>query len=167
MKLENIDKATFKKRLNWLQGGLVAGLLVLALLFSALYTRLWSDGGSNTLLNMAAVVTAALILVAVMRLFRDHPLLHEILYVRALKQELNRIYRASRKLEAALQEDRPEALIIRYFQLHGSEHLYELEDNILTVEDLKQQMAELDQRLAAAGLSISVEDYRRELLDTL
>lgn len=167
MKLENIDKALFKKRLNRFQGGLVAALLVLSLGLSQLYIALWGTGESNTLLNLAAVVTALFILAGVVRLIRQQPFMHEILYVRALKQELNRIYRASKKLEAALQEDKPEAVIVRWFQLHGSRHLYELEDNTLTMEELNAQIEELQARAERLGLEVSTDDYSPELIARL
>lgn len=49
MRLENIDKARFKKRLNWFQGSLVVALLVLGVGLSQLYILQWSTGGSNLL----------------------------------------------------------------------------------------------------------------------
>jgi len=168
MKLEYIDKALFKKRLNRFQGGLVLSLLVLSLLLSQLYTRLWGvPEGANTILNLAAVATAVFLLAGVMNLIKDQSWMYEIRYVRQLKGELNRIYRASRKLEEALREDKPEAVIVKYFQLHGSKHLYQLEDNTLTMEEQEKQIAELDERIATLGMQVSVEDYSPELLQKL
>ena len=167
MKLENIDKSLFKKRLNRFQGGLVAGLLVLSLLLSQLFIALWSDSDSNTLLNLAAVAVSAFLLAGVVNAIKDKPYMAEITYARRLKSELNRIYRASRKLEKALEDEREVAFVIRYFQLHGSRHLYQLEDNTLTLDDLNRQIAEFDERLAALGLSPTVEDYAPELLQQL
>ena len=73
MKLENIDKARFKKRLNRFQAALVAGLLVLSLALSQIYTGLWGSGDSNTLLNLAAVVTSLFVLAGIMNLIKDKP----------------------------------------------------------------------------------------------
>ena len=167
MKLENIDKVTFKKRLNRFQAGLVIALLVLGLGLSQVFIALWSDGGANTLLNLAAVACAALIIAAVVNALKDQPWLHEIMYVRSLKQELNRIYRASRKLEEALKQDNHAAVIVRYFQLHASKHLYELEDNTLTMEEQVGMIAVLDEQIARLGMTVSIEDYRPQLLDQL
>lgn len=167
MQLESIDKTRFKKHLNRFQGALVVSLLLLSLGLSALYTALWSDGGSNLLLNGAAVATAAFVLAGVVGLVKDHPSLYEVMYVWRLKSELNRIYRASRKLDAGVAAASPEALTVKYFQLHASRHLYQLEDNTLTLEELHHQIAALDQQLAAAGLTVHTDDYRPELLQRL
>ena len=167
MKLENIDKARFKKHLNRFQAALVVGLMVLSLLLSELYIALWGGEESNTMLNVAAVITALLLLAGVMNLLKEQPWMYEIRYVKQLKGELNRIYRASKKLEEALAADKPEAIIVKYFQLHGSKHLYQLEDNTLTMEEQNRQIAELDERIAALGMTVAVEDYSPQLLDRL
>ncbi|WP_430459511.1 DUF3087 family protein [Thalassolituus sp. LLYu03] len=164
MKLQTIDQALFKKRLNLFQGTLVVLLMVLGLGFSQLYIGLWSDGGSNTLLNLAAVATAVVLIGIGVNQIKDKPFMREIMYVRALKQELNRIYRASRKLEEAVKADNRDALTVRYFQLHASKHLYELEGNTLTMEEQLGMIATLDEQLARLGLSLKVEDYSPELL---
>ena len=167
MKLENIDKARFKKRLNRFQAALVAGLLVLSLALSQIYTGLWGSGDSNTLLNLAAVGTSLFVLAGIMNLIKDKPWMYEIRYMRQLKAELNRIYRASRKLEQALEEDNPDAIVVKYFQLHGSRHLYQLEDNTLTLEELNRQIADLDERIKQRGMQVSAEDYAPAMLDRL
>lgn len=167
MELKQIDKARFKKHLNWFQGGLVVLLLGLSLGLSELYIQLWSDGGSNFWLNAAAVATAAALLGLLVSFIKDRPELTEVMYVWRLKQELNRIYRSSKKLEKALEANQHEALVIKYFQLHGSKHLYQLEDNTLTLSDLYKQIEAFEQRLADLGKEIRIDDYRSELLERL
>lgn len=167
MQLLDIDKARFKKHLNWFQASMVVLLMILALGLSELFIALWSDGGSNFWLNVAAVALAAMLTGGVVSLVRHHPALAEVMYVWQLKQELNRIYRSSKKLAAALERDKPEALIVHYFQLHGSKHLYQLEDNTLTLEELNVQIQSLDERLANLGMTVSIEDYQPQLLARL
>jgi hypothetical protein len=167
VELRNINKTEYKRRLNRLQGGAVIALLLMALGFSELYRALWSHGESSTLLNAAAVITAALILAGWFQTVKHQPWLADIRYTWNLKQELNRIYRRSRKLEAALAENNPQALCIQYFSLHGSRHLYTIEDNTLTLPELNEKIAEFDQRLQQLGLHISVADYHPDLLDKL
>ncbi len=167
MTLENIDKARFKKHLNYFQGSMVVALMLLGLGLSELYIRLWSDGGSNFWLNAAAVATAAFIIAGVVRLVKDHPALYEVMYVWRLKNELNRIYRASSKLDKALAVGNEDALKVRYFQLHASKHLYQLEDNTLTLDDLNQQIEAFDAQLAERGLTLGTDDYQPELLSRL
>ncbi|MFC3681090.1 DUF3087 family protein [Bacterioplanoides pacificum] len=170
MELKQIDKCLYKRRLNRFQAALVAGLFILGLGFSSLYIELFSQPGeSNFVLNLAGVISALFVVAVAANLVKNKPWMAEIRYVWQLKQELNRIYRASRKLEAALQQDDDEALlqralVIRYFSLHGSKHLYQLENNTLTLDDLNLQIAEFDQRLAALGKTIRPEDYQPQLL---
>ncbi|MCB2385100.1 MULTISPECIES: DUF3087 domain-containing protein [Thalassolituus] len=167
MKLENIDKARFKKHLNRFQAALVATLLVLSLGFSTLYIALWGGAESNFWLNAAGVATAAIVIAVLINRFKDHPALTEVMYVWRLKQALNRIYRASAKLNAALEADNPLAVTIQYYFLHGSKHLHQLEDNTLTMDELNTQIAQLEKQIERLGLTPSVDDYRPELLEQL
>ena len=173
MELKQIDKTLYKQRLNRFQGGLVVLLFAVGLGASSLYISWFgNEDGSNFIYNLAAVITAVIAAAIVFNVIKDKPYMAEIRYMWKLKQELNRIYRASRKLEAALdQEDDPallhRALVVRYFSLYGSKHLYQLEDNTLTLDDLNGQIAEFEQRLAGLDKHVDVSDYRPELVDAL
>lgn len=167
MHLENINKARFKKHLNWFQGTLVVALLVLSVAISQLYILLWGSGSSNFWLNVAGVATAAMLLAGVVNHIKGKPFMHEIMYVWRLKNELTRIYRHSKQLDAALARGEKEAYIVKYFHLHGSKHLYQLEDNTVTIDDLNAQIREFDGVLAERNLSINVADYRPAMVGRL
>jgi hypothetical protein len=173
VELKQIDKTLYKQRLNRFQGGLVVMLFVVGLAASSLYIELFGNpDGSNFIYNLAGVITAVLSAIALFSAIKEKPYMAEIRYVWKLKQELNRIYRASRKLEAALQDEQNSevfqtALVIRYFSLHGSRHLYQLEDNTLTLDDLNQQINEFDERLSRLDVTVSTDDYRQELIKQL
>ncbi|KZZ43195.1 MAG: DUF3087 domain-containing protein [Saccharospirillaceae bacterium] len=173
MELKQIDKTLYKQRLNRFQGGLVVMLFVVGLAASSLYIELFGNpDGSNFIYNLAGVITAVLSAIALFIAIKEKPYMAEIRYVWKLKQELNRIYRASQKLEAALQDEQNSevfqtALVIRYFSLHGSRHLYQLEDNTLTLDDLNQQINEFDERLSRLDVTVSTDDYRQELIKQL
>src|SRR5699024_581737 len=167
MHLENINKARFKKHLNWFQGTLVVALLVLSVAISQLYIYLWSTGGSNFWLNAAGVATGVVLLAAVVNHIKGKPFMHEIMYVWRLKNELSRIYRRTKQLDAALARGEKEAYIIKFFHLHGSKHLYQLEDNTVTMDDLNAQIREFDGVLAERGISVGVEDYHPDMLAQL
>lgn len=173
MELKQIDKTLYKQRLNRFQGGLVAMLFVVGLAASSFYIELFGNpDGSNFIYNLAGVITAVLSAILLFSLVKEKPYMAEIRYMWKLKQELNRIYRASRKLEAALEDEQNNevfhtALVIRYFSLHGSRHLYQLEDNTLTLDDLNKQIEEFDERLESLGKTISTDDYRAELIQQL
>lgn len=167
MRLENINKPRFKKHLNWFQGSLVVALLLLSVGLSQLYIALWSTGDSNFWLNVAGVASAVMLLAAVVNHIKDKPFMYEIMYVWRLKNELMRVYRHTKPLEAALAKGESYAYVIKYFHLHGSRHLYLLEDNTVTMDDLNRQINEFDKVLAERNLSITVEDYHPDLLTKL
>ncbi|WP_221796034.1 DUF3087 family protein [Oceanobacter mangrovi] len=167
MELKSIDKPSYKKHLNLLQFGGVALLLVLALGLSSLYRSWWGNGESNTGLNLLAVITAVVVLAALFSLIRQQPWMADIRYTWQLKQELNRIYRHSKVLEKALADGDENAFRVHFFSLHGSLHLYRIEDNTLTVPELQEKIAELDETLRQRQLVVSVADYRPELIDEI
>ena len=89
----------------------------------------------------------------------------EVVYVWDLKQQLNKIHRKQRKIEAAIENNDKEAMIIMNFMLQGSKQLYELDDNTITMEDLLKRIQVHDERMQAAGLSSSTDSYNPALLE--
>ncbi len=167
MKLRKIDKATYQERRSRIQWSMIAGLFVIALSSSELYRYLFAAGESSFWLNAAGVATAVGIVTLVLFRLRDTEYFDEVHYVWKLKQELNRIYRAQKKLDAAVQEERREAMIIRLYNLEGSRQVYDLDDNTLTMSELSKELSDLRDQLEESGLNISVDDYHPELLDRL
>ncbi|SRR5690625_3558169 len=167
MHLKNIDKSRLKQRQNRFTIAMIVGLLVLSLIFSQLYIALWSTGGSNFWLNAAGVATAVFLLAGVINHIKHKPYMEEVVYVWRLKRELTQIASKQKRLDAALAKGEHSAYVVRYFQLHASKHLYELEDNTVTLDDLNRQIREFDQLLAQQGLQLSLEDYHTDLLEKL
>ncbi|MCY0967198.1 DUF3087 family protein [Parathalassolituus penaei] len=167
MELRDINKTVYKKRLNRLQGSMVVALFVLGLGLAELYRFLWANGESSTFLNAAGVATALILVGGAVYRIRHQPWMSDIVYMWRLKQELNRIYRRSARLEKALAENQYEALCAQYFSLHGSRHLYVTEDNTLTLPELDEKIAAFDERLQSLGMTISIDDYEPSMLDRL
>tara|TARA_R110002167_G_scaffold107987_13_gene275975 strand:+ start:3879 stop:4448 length:570 start_codon:yes stop_codon:yes gene_type:complete len=166
VQLRSIDKTTYKKRLNQVQGGAVITLLVLALLFSELYRALWAGGESSTLLNALAVATAAALVALLFNRIKDKPWMADMVYLWRLKRELNRIYRSSKILEQALAAGDRDAFVIQNFNLRGAKLLYESEDNTLTLPELQEKIIELENTLSERQLTVSLDEYSPALLDT-
>lgn len=164
MTLPVIDKAQYKKRLNWLQGSAVVLLMLSALLFSNVLVSNYGSDESNLWLNATAVLLSVLLLSLLFALIKNRPWMADIRYIMQLKQRLNRIYRASKVVDAALANDQTNAIIVRYFSLHASKYLYQLEDNTLTLEELQQQIDALDEQIARLQLTLSVDDYSDDIL---
>jgi hypothetical protein len=88
-----------------------------------------------------------------------------VVYVWDLKQQLNRIHRKQRKIEAASDEGDHNAMIIMNYLYRGSKQLYLLDDNTITMEDLDIKLQVLDSRMESAGLSLSTDLYDPSMLD--
>lgn len=166
MILRDISKTRYRKHLRMVFVGIVFALLIVAPATSALIISLFSNSEASYLFhNLAGVVIAATIAVFVLNKFRQHPYMVEVVYVWDLKQQLNRIYRKQRKIEAAIENNDKDAMIIMNFMLYGSKQLYELDDNTITMEDLLKKIQIHDERMQAAGLSSSTDSYNPALLD--
>lgn len=168
MKLQTIDKTIYRKHLNHVIVAIIIILMVSTLVSSTLLIQLFGEpGGSNFVLNIAGVAIGAGIIGFLFFRYNQHPYLYEVMYVWRLKQELNRIYRKSAKLKLAVEENKPDALVIMNFNLRGSEYLYELDDNDLTLSELRIEIRDFDTKVQGLGLSISTDDYHKDLLKQL
>jgi uncharacterized membrane protein YcjF (UPF0283 family) len=166
MQLREIDKTRYRKHLKFVFAGMIAALVVFSLSTSTLFIYLFSTPEAQHFwFNLAGVAAAALIIVIVLLQLRTHPFMAEVVYVWDLKQQLNRIYRKQRKVEAAVENNDHDAMIIMNFMYRGSKQLYELDDNTITMGALDTRISVLDERMQAAGLSLSTDSYEPAMLD--
>lgn len=146
----------------------IVSLMTLGLACSTLLIVMFGElGGSNFVLNLIGVVVAASLVGLGLRHYSSHPYMREVMYVWKLKQELNRIYRKYSKVKSAAEENDIGALTIMKFNLEGSYQVYKLDDNDLTLTELKEQMKALDNKIESLGLTISADDYSQDLLARL
>jgi hypothetical protein len=167
MKLQKIDKPTYQARRSRIQWTMVAALFALSLGFAELYRLLFVGGDSSLLLNALGVATGAGIVIFTLFKLRYTEYFHEVNYVWCLKQELNRIYRKSAKLDQALAEGTRDALIIKLFHVEGSRFIYDLDDNTLTMSELVKELDTLRDKAANMNPPVSVDDYDPSLLANL
>lgn len=166
MQLRAIDKSRYSKHLKVVFAGMVAVLIIISISTSALLIYLFSTPeASHFMYNLAGVVIAAAFVVFVLTKLRQHPFMFEVVYVWDLKQQLNRIYRKQRKIEAAVEEGDHDAMNIMNYLYRGSKQLYLLDDNTITLEDLAIKIQVLDSRMETAGLSLSTDLYDKAMLD--
>ena len=166
MQLREIDKTRYRKHLRVVFAGIVAALLIITLGASTLFIYFFSSPeASHFLHNLAGVAAAAAIVIFVLNKLRQHPFMFEVVYVWDLKQQLNRIYRKQHKIEAAVEDNDHDAMIIMNFMYRGSKQLYELDDNTITMGGLLSKISVLDKRMEAAGLSLSTDSYYPDMLD--
>jgi hypothetical protein len=166
MQLREINKNRYRKHYRIIFAGMAFVLLVIAPAASALFISLFSNPeGSYFYHNLAGVVVGVAIITFALNKFRQHPFMVEVMYVWDLKQQLNKIHRKQRKIEAAIENNDKDAMIIMNFMLQGSKQLYELDDNTITMDDLLIKKQVHDERMEAAGLSSSTDEYDPAMLE--
>lgn len=166
MQLKPIDKSRYSKHLKIVFISIAVTLIALTLGASTLLISLFSTPEtSNFWFNLMGVVIAAVVVIAVLQKLRQHPFLVEVVYVWDLKQMLNRIYRKQRKIEPMVEQNDPDAMVIMNFQYKGSRQLYELDDNIITMDSLIIKLNALEKRMKTAGLNTSTDNFNPELLN--
>ena len=166
MSLEDIDQKIYTKRLRLVMLAVVVALCVISIPFSAvLIVLIGSAEGGNVVLNAIGVAVAAVIVVAVLKRTSGHPWMHEVVYVWRLKQQLNRITRKFKAVTEAADRGERDAIIALNFSYRGSEQLYILDNNTITLDDLRLKIIALDAQICDLELEISVDDYREELLE--
>jgi len=166
MQLIEINKIRYRKHYRIVFASIAFVLLIVAPATSALFISLFSNPeGSYLFHNLAGVLVGVAIITFILNKFRQHPFMYEVVYVWDLKQQLNRIHRKQRKIEAAIENNDKDAMIIMNFMLHGSKQLYELDDNTITMEDLMRKIQIHDKRMEAAGLSSLTDSYNPIMLD--
>jgi hypothetical protein len=166
MKLQEIDKKRYRGRLRVVFAAIAAALMIIALASSTLMIRLLSTPeASHFWHNLAGVVVAAVVVAVVLQKLRHHPYLFEVVYVWDLKQQLNQIYRKQRQVEAAVDEGDPDAFVVMNFFYRGSEQLYQLDDNTITMDALETRIRVLERKAEEAGLTLSTDAFRAQMLD--
>jgi hypothetical protein len=166
MQLREIDKARYRKHLKVVFAGMAAALLIITLGTSTLFIHLFSTPeASHFWHNLAGVAAAAAIVAFALNKLRQHPFMFEVVYVWDLKQQLNRIYRKQHKVETAIEDNDHDAMIIMNFMYRGSKQLYDLDDNTITMGGLVSKIRLLDERMQAAGLSLSTDSYDPAMLN--
>jgi len=166
MKLVEIDKDRYSRHFKLVFAAIVVVLSVVALATSTILIALFgAPGESNFWLNLTGVACGAVVVFLVLKQLRSHPFMTEVVYVWDLKQLLNRIYRKERKLQAAVEENDPDAMVIMNFFYRGSKQLYELDNNLVTHDELLDKIRQHDKRLEAAGLSTATDVFDASMLE--
>lgn len=165
MKLESIDKQTYRKHLNIIIFISIISFAGLSLGISQAAIYFFTDReGTHFWLNVMGVVFGMIIVGSLLNKYKEHPFLAEAYYVWRLKQQINFIYRKQKKIEAAIEDDNVDAMLIMTFYYKACEQLYNLDDNTITISALNKKSNELKEKLEGLRIEINVEDYKQELL---
>jgi len=166
MTLKKIDKRLYRNRLRVVFASMALALMVTSVAISTLFIYLFSTPSvSHFSHNLAGVAVAGIIIFFVLNKLRQQPYMFEVVYVWDLKQELNRINRKLQKLEAAIESNDNNAMVIMNFLYRGSKQLYELDDNTITMGSLINKINTLEERMQNSGLSLSTSAYDPAMLE--
>ncbi|MEE2002563.1 DUF3087 family protein [Alkalimonas sp. MEB108] len=166
MQLKTIHKERYRNRLNRIIIASILALAGISLGSSTLLIQLFSaPGAGNFWLNFTGVVLGCLVVGTALKRLKSHPYFFEVAYIWDLKHELNLIQRKLKAIQIAADRLEPEALTILAFSYAGSRLIWQLDDNTLVLSELNKADNALQQKIADAGLRISAEDYRRQLLE--
>jgi len=114
-----------------------------------------AEQGTHFHWNLLGVILSVLIVVAAFKANKQHPFLHEVLYVLDLKQALNLISRKMARVQQAARMGDSNALLALKFRVN---------DNTITLGSLEESQGELDTLLLKYELTVDITQYNSELL---
>ncbi|NRA21006.1 MAG: DUF3087 family protein [Oceanospirillaceae bacterium] len=166
MSFKSIEKVRYGRQLKVIFYSICVYMLTVALGISTLLIYLFDyNQGENFWLNVAGVVIAAIGLYFIYQRLKGHPYLSDIIYIRAIKAQLNHIYRKQNKLKKAAQQGDAIAMAILNYSYKASRFVYELDDNTLTIEELDAAQTELSCWLKQYDIAVLVT-YKQALLQS-
>jgi len=163
MTFRDISKPEYNRRLKATFFAICAYMLITALAISTVLIHFFGAENGNFWLNVAGVIGAAIGLFFIYKQVKGHPYLSDIIYIRAIKAQLNYIYRKQHKLKAAAEQGDKTAIAILDYSYRASIYVYQLDDNTLTIEELTAAQAQLQSWIEKYQVA-SLETYHQALL---
>ncbi|TWX57772.1 DUF3087 family protein [Colwellia hornerae] len=184
MTLKDIDKKTYRSKLNQVIIGFIITLAILAIAFGTILIALFAEPlaldsisqaslntamesgqqTSNFRYNFLGVILSLLACAGILQQLKNSHFFNEIYYVWQLKQIQNIIYRRLKKIKKASVDGDEKALIILKFYYASLKQLYLLDDNTLTMSSLEANIVALEQLIAENGKEITTEQFTKVLL---
>lgn len=165
MKIEQIDKQTYRKHLNIVIIISIIAFAALSLLISQSLIYFFTDRqGTHFWLNVTGVVTSMIIVGFILKRISVRPYMKEVTYVYKLKHQINLITRKLRKIEQAKDNLDHNAIIILSFYYNACYQLYNLDDNTITLPELVQKQNALDQLKLDSSIIADAESYHESML---
>jgi hypothetical protein len=165
VQLKKINKARYRKHLNYVIGVCVVVLTVGSLGVAQCLIALFPDSdGSHFHWNLTGVIFTSVSIGTVLLKMKHHAFMYEVAYVWDLKQALNQITRKMLKLKQAAELGNADAMLAIQFSYAGSKQLWELDDNTITMEDLTVWQAQLDALARRFNIELDITYYKSSIL---
>ncbi|REL26869.1 DUF3087 domain-containing protein [Thalassotalea euphylliae] len=171
MKIETVNKANYRKKLNQVTVVFVILFALLALVFGSLFIALFAepivdpDTQSNFRYNLGGVILALVTMGMITNSVKRHEFLHEIYYVWRLKQLHNSIYRKLAKIKAGQIEGHENAKIILAFYYQTLKQVYELDNNTLTINNVNLEINKLQQKIGVEQYEQYTHQFEKKMLE--
>jgi hypothetical protein len=174
MKLKNIDKKTYRSRLNIVIIAFVLGFALLAVTFGSIFIALFSypeltntaegQAPNNFRFNFLGVIVALLTCGIILNRLKNKTFFDEIYYIWQLKQIQNIIYRRLKKIKQASQSGDITAIIILNFYYQSLKQLYVLDDNTITLSSLNSDIEKLELLINQQDRNVTTDQFEQTLL---
>ena len=165
MQLIEINKARYRRHLNRVIVGCVAGLALGSLAISQTLIALFPDeSGRHFHWNLLGVVITSITIAWLLNKYRTHDFMSEVVYVWELKQALNKINRKMPKLKASGRKGNANALLAMHYSYAGSRLLWQLDDNTIIKDELEIAQAALDRLDAQYNERLDADEYDEGIL---
>lgn len=173
MKLQQIEKSIYRKKLNVVSVGFIAVFALMSLIFGTLLIATFAEpildpeSQSNFRYNLLGVVLALVTMAMIANMVKGHKYLQEVYYVWQLKQIHNSIYRKLVKIKAKQIEGDYNAKIILAFYYKTLKQVYELDNNTLTISTVDMEINKLQQQLGVDEFEHCVDQFDKKLLASI
>lgn len=168
MKLEQIDKALYRHRLNRVIISFIIGFALLGVGLGQAFIELFADvnAQSNFKFNLAGVIVGLVLSSAALHKLKSHDYFEQIYYVWRLKQLQNLVYRKLAKIKLAAFDDKNiDAINTLAFYYHSQLQVYQLDDNTLTLSSVKTELNKVETLASDCHLTLSDKQLDKSILN--
>jgi hypothetical protein len=160
MNLIKVDKTRYRKHLNYVIVACIAALAIGSLGIAQTLIAFFPDpSGSHFHWNLLGVLITAAIVGISLNKYKQHEFMTEVYYVWQLKQVLNKIQRKLAKLKDAAESGDVTAMTAIQYSYAGSRLLWELDDNMIIMDQLVIDQAKLDELATKHNVSLDPANF--------
>lgn len=166
MNLTKIDKQRYRQHLNKVIIACIIVFAALSLGFAQILIVLFPDpSGRHFHWNLLGLILAVLIVGMLLKHYKTHDYMTEVVYVWELKKILNRITRKMPAIQKAATQGDIKAMLALQYSYSGSRLLWELDDNTIVMDELAIEQSKLDSLLSQYKINLNLDDFDPAALD--